>query len=212
MLHEAEKKAGVPVKQRTLLDYATGGGSPDTLLDLMQENTVNTANRSKYEKQEKAADELGLQVQKFLAEGSDSLFAKAKESGDTSDLCKEIETLAEKYNSLLSQTARETDTMNVFYGQSMKELVTKNKDALAGIGVTVNSDGSLKVDQEKLQSASLESLEKAFGRENVFVSNLAYVVSRVEGNASANLESISGSYASNGNFASMYTSKYDFWS
>lgn len=216
MLNESMRKAGIPLNRSSLLDYVNNGGgsgSNSLLNELSAKNkqTVNNAYKTNYEKQEKAADALGSCIGKFTDTESGSMFEKAKASGDTSEICKEVENLVSKYNNLYSAMKESSGTMDEFYKQRMKELLNGNKDALSAVGISIESDGSMKLNQDTLKNASVETLEKALGKDNSFSSDLSFLASAVENNAGANLESITSSYLPNGSAASSYINKYDFW-
>lgn len=210
MLDESARKAGLPINRSSLLDYVYGESSSDSLVSALppkNNHAANAADKTKYEKQEKAADELYMQAQKFAAEGSDNIFKKA----DGTEIYEEAETLIEKYNGLLSAMKKSTGALNEFYKQSMKDLAEGNKEALSEIGITAESNGSLKLDKDKLESVSVEKLEQVLGGSGAFTSKLSFLASRVADNANAYQESVSGSYLSNGDMVSNYRNKYDFW-
>lgn len=211
MLNESAMKAGQPLHQHTLMNYVNQSGQSNSLLRTLQSDTKTTASKTKYEKQERTSEELNRQLDKLQAEGDDSLFDKARESGDTSELCGEIKTLAARYNSLLSEVKQSTDAMDMFYKKSMQDLVNENSEDLAKIGISVGKKGNLEVDAAKLAAASIEDLEKVFGAKSSFASRLSFVSASIGRNADGNLESISRSYLSDGNLSSAgsYYSKYD---
>lgn len=212
MLNESTRKAGLPLTRHSLLDYVNGNGNGSVLnaLQAKSKTGVTTLNKSKYEKQEKAADDVTVQAWKFLIEGADSIFEKAKETGNTEEICKETEVLAEKYNEMLSSMEKGTGAQDKLYYQSLKDLAGENKEQLEKVGILISKDGSLKVDKEKLEAASLEDLKKVLGREGSFMTDLFIFSVRAADNAQANLESMSGSYLSNGNMINQYSGKYDF--
>lgn len=214
MINNTAKKTGIPVMQTSLLDYINKKeDTADTLLDAVQSGqsqAVSTANRTKYEKLEKAAEELTAQAEKLADNSTEGIWQKAKASGDTSDICGVAEKLADKYNSLLSALEKSTDALDVFYRKSLKELAEQNSGELSAIGISVEDDGSLSVDSQKLLAASYEDLEKVFGADSEFTQHLSYVSGRIGNNATANLESMTSSYLANGTLTGSYTSKYDF--
>lgn len=217
MVNEAAMKSGLPINQSTLLDYMNNESNADTLLEALEAksesayNKVDAANLNTYKKLEKAADELDAQAQRFMAEGSESFFEKAKASGDTSELYKEAKELLEKYNTLFSAMKGSSDSMNAFYRQSMQELVSSGKETLAAVGISVESDGSLTIDADKFKSASMETLETVLGRNDSFSTSLSFIAAKVGNYANANLKSATSSYLSNGTAASgYYGSKFDF--
>lgn len=185
-------------------------------LSALQSKNAGTVRKTQYEKQDRTSAALGSQLQKFSEKGSNSLFEKAKTSGDTSQLRDEVKTLTERYNALFSALGETKDAMNQFYRQSMRDLVNQNAKALAEIGIYAGANGKLSVDREKLEAASVESLEQMLGAKSSFASKLSYLAGRVGDNASAGLESLSGGYLRNGGYAnSSYgygrAGRYNFW-
>lgn len=215
MLNESMRKAGITPSHGSLLDYINGSKSNSLLNELTPKSKSNAAagavNRANYKKQEKAADQLRMCLEKLTAEGSGSILEQAKESGDTAELCKAAETMTERYNALLASMKDTDGAADEIYEKNLKSLVSKNKEALEGIGISVQGDGSLKADQEKLKAASVEAFEKLFGETGSFGSGLSALVSGIESNAGANLASIASSYLPDGSAADSFLNKYDLW-
>lgn len=212
MLNESSRRAGMPVNGHSLLDYVNGGDSNNMISEkLMASKKLSKTEKTKYEKQEKAAEELDTIAQKLSASGKDSIWEKVRESGDTTEITKKAQELVEKYNNLLESMKDTSGALNEFYRKSLKDLPTQHADALAEIGITTKKDGSLEIDQEKLKGASLEQLEKIFGKDSTLTTRISYISSRIADNAGANLENLSGSYLPDGNTTSSHLNKYDFW-
>lgn len=214
MLNESARRAGLPVNNTSLLNYVNGGASGSkSLLDALQSKAsgqAKSADKSKYVKLEKAAEGLGRQADKFIAEGGESLLGEAKVSGDYTAVYKEIEELVSKYNSTVAILESAPGTMNDFYRRSMQELAAGNKDALDGVGVSFDRSGRMQVDQEKLQAADKDALAEVFGREGDFTSKLSFLAGRVEDNAESNMASASGRYSSKGAYTNAYLNRYDY--
>lgn len=211
MLNESARKAGTPVNGHSLLDYVNGGNHNTVSDRLLGNKGLGKAEKTKYEKQEKAAGELDTIAQKLSESGKDSIWEKVRESGDTSEITKKAQELVEKYNHLLESMKGTSGALNEFYRRSLKELPAQHTEELAKIGITSKKDGSLEIDQEKLKGASLEQLEKVFGKDSTLTSRISYISSRIADNAGANLENLSGSYLPDGNTTSSHLNKYDFW-
>ncbi len=212
MLNESARRAGMPVNGHSLLDYVNGGGSNNMISDKLPTNRgLGKAEKTKYEKQEKAADELDTIAQKLSASGKDNIWDKVRESGETGEITKKAQELVEKYNKLLESMNDTSGALNEFYKRNLKDLPAEHKEALAEIGITAKKDGSLEIDQEKLKGASLEQLEKVFGKDSSLTTRLSYISSRIADNAGANLENLSGGYLPDGNTTSSHLNKYDFW-
>lgn len=209
MLNESARKAGVQANSHSLLNYVKANNNA---AKTQADNTLNKTKRAAYEKQEKTAEALNAQLQKLIAEGKDNLFEKAESSGDTGDICKEVEKTVDKYNQLLSSMKNTTGILDNFYKKSLTGLMEDNKDLLKELGITILKDGTLKLDKNQLKGASLDSLKKAFSKDGTIASKMAATSSGIASLAEANLQSASDSYLPSGNTSSRYSSnKYDFW-
>lgn len=212
MLNESARRAGTPVNGHSLLDYVNNKGNQNAISDRQWGNKgLGKAEKTKYEKQGKAADELVTVAEKLSESGKESVWEKVKESGDTAEITKKAQELVEKYNKLLESMKGTSGALNEFYRKNLKDLPEQHTEVLAEIGITSKKDGSLEVDQEKLGKASLEQLKNLFGKDSSFITRLSYISSRIGDNADANMENLSGSYLSDGNVSSSRVNKYDFW-
>lgn len=71
MLDETARKTGIIMNRHNLLDYVNSGSRANPLLNTLPPKsnyTANVADKTRYEKQEKAADGLYEQTQKFMVE------------------------------------------------------------------------------------------------------------------------------------------------
>ena len=60
-------------------------------------------------------------------------------------------------------------TIKNTYGTRLNDLTDKNKEALEAIGITVESDGKLKIDSDKLKQADISEVKKIFGSDSEFI-------------------------------------------
>ncbi len=221
MLNETARKTGIPINQNNLLSYLNNseGTSGSTLLDALNKNNkVSTESAENYKKLESAADKLKDSADKLAAEGDKSLFEKIRQSEgeekekNTEELYASVNQLLDHYNSTLTELRKNASPMNIYYSQSMQEAVAENSEALEKLGITMGKDGKLSIDNEKLKSASVDDIEKVFGKSGSFTSKISFVAGRVSDNAQANVESSSSQYSSKGSLQSQIASKFDFWS
>ena len=211
MLNESARKAGLPINGTSLLNYINGN-SNNTLLNALNKNSAtDVATKTKYEKLEKAADQLSEAASVFIATGEDSLFSKARESGDNQDVYNAVEDFVGKYNSTLSALKNTSSTLKDYYSQMLKSAASDNKEALESIGITIAKDSSLSVDKDKLKEADIDTLEKVLGNTKGFTQKAAYVADRVSDNAHTNQSSLSSQYSSTGSLYSALASKYNLY-
>lgn len=214
MLNETARKSGLPINSTTLLNYINNDSSENTLLSALSENNsskTDSVKKSSYEKLEKAADQLSQKAEIFTDQSEDSIFAKARESGDNQEIYNAAEALVEQYNSVAAALKNASGTLNDYYRQMMNETASENSEGLQNIGITLAKDGTLNIDEEKLKTADIDTLEQVLGSANTFSTKVAFLATHISDNAQKNLESLSSQYTSSGTIYSALTSKYDFW-
>lgn len=203
MLNESARKAGLPIHDKSLLNYIDQGNSGNSLLEAVSGNNSQNSGTSKiqknsFEKMEKLAGGLYQKASLFLAK-ENTVFDKARETGDHKEVLDDIRDMVEAYNDTVGALSKETGAINRLYLESLKSAATENSSLLKNVGITASKDGKLVIDEEKFKNADLDDLEKAFGKSGTFSSKTAFVAGRIEDNAAANLESISNQYTSAGN-------------
>ena len=211
MLNRSARRAGMPIHSASLLNYIKGNSGNTTLGALNKSSKTNAATKIKYEKLEKTADQLSEAASVFMESGEDSLFSKARESGDSKDIYNAVEDFVGKYNNTLSALKNTSGTLNDYYSQMLKSAASDNKEALESIGITIAKDGSLSVDKDKLKEADIDTLETVLGNTKGFTQKAAYVASRISDNAHTNQSSLSSQYSSTGSLYSALASKYNLY-
>lgn len=213
MLNETARKTGVPINNTSLLNHINGGSDGDLLKVLNKGKTsaADTKQKINYEKLEKEADGLKKRAEGLAAKGEDSLYAKARESGDTAQLCMEAQELVESFNNTMKILQSSPESLNKYYAQMLQEAAEDNGEALAAIGITVSKDGRAAVDSDKLKAADVDALEKALGSSNDFTTKVSFLAGRISDNAQAGAESLSSQYGRSGDLLSSAGGKYSFW-
>lgn len=215
MLNETARKAGLPINGSSLLNYINKNDNNSLLNSLQNSMTQKseTAKKKSYEKLDDAAASLEEAAEALSSDKEDSLFAKAKESGSTAEVIKTIKALVEKYNETRKQLDNNTSTVNAYYNQLLKQLTSKNGEGLSAVGISVEKDGSMKLDEEKLNAATVEELEEVFGAKSDFAQKLQYTAAHISDSVAAELKSMGNQYGKDANsFSSYISNKYDFWS
>ena len=216
MLAKSAAKSGISLQGTSLLNILNHKSSSG-LLGSIGNNTSTSASKilkkSNYSKLEDLSENLNKYALKLTDSAKDSIYDKAKEGGNTKDILSDISKMIEGYNATMKQLKITGGTMNEFYRQQLKEISTGSKEALKGIGITQEKDGSLAVNEKTLQNADADALKKALGSESGFVSKLSFISNRINQNASVNVMSASSRYTSKGSayMGSFEDSKYNFW-
>ena len=101
---------------------------------------------------------------KLADQGKDSLFAKAKESGSNAEIVANIKGFVGQYNSMLENLRESGTRTDTNYLNQLNSISGLNSSELSACGVTRKSDGTLVVDEKKLEAADLETLENLFAQ------------------------------------------------
>ncbi len=211
VLNATALRSGVPVHKVSLVSQL-GKNSQGGLLEALDKKSAATSGqKDRYEKLKKAAEQLAQNLDAFTKEGEDSIFAKAKASGDSQEIHKSLEGLVKSYNSTLKALNTTASPVDAYYRQMLQDAAKENSGALAEIGIAVAKDGTISIDKEKLEAASIDSLEKALGASGGFSAKVSFLAGRIFGNAQANAESSSSQYNASGHAYSAYSNLYDIW-
>lgn len=216
MLNESARKAGLPIHDKSLLNYINQGSNGNDLLNAIsnkgnsKQNIVSSRlQKSNFEKTEKQAEGLAEKAEAFL-DKDNNIFDKARESGDNKELLKSVKDMVSAYNDMVQTLGKETGAMSRLYLETLKSAAKENTEAFKKIGISTSKDGKLEIDEEKLAAAGVDDLENAFGSAGKFTSRVSFVAGRVADNAAANLESISNQYTSDGNaYAAALLNRFD---
>lgn len=211
MTGAASLEAGMSLTGNSLVNYLNGGDS-DSLVNSLGESHHSTANalsKGKYEKMREAAENLEQQAEKMKATDGKSLYDQARESGDLTEVQGEAKKLVSAYNTMLDKLRTDMTTMGRFYQQSLKEAAAENKDALKSIGISLDKNGRMNIDQEKFKSADADRLESVFGADGTLSAKLNLIAGKVTESAEANLKSVSSQYNAAGNSVDTLLRSYD---
>ncbi len=211
MTNNATMNAGMSVTGNSLASFLNGEGTDSMAASLgnKHHSTMNVYSKGKYEKLKESADRLEQYADALNATGNKSLFEEAKKSGDPTEVCGEVEKMVSAYNDLLGRMRTDMSTMGRFYYESLKAVTADNKDELSALGITMDKNGKLSIDKEKLKSADLSRLESVFGAEGTLTSRLNLIAGKVADSAEASLKSASSQYNAAGNSVDSLIRSYD---
>ncbi|MEG1848115.1 MAG: hypothetical protein RRX92_06270 [Lachnospiraceae bacterium] len=121
----------------------------------------------------KATVQLRKSTEALSATGKDSIFAKAKESGNTTEIVAEVTKFIEQYNAMVKNMGKTGGTVNTAYEKHLTEELAKHGDELKALGITTNKDGVFIIDSEKIKSAKIEDLQKVFTGTDSFAGQIS---------------------------------------
>lgn len=213
MLNESARKAGRPINSTSLLNYINVDSSKTSLADVLnksKETAVDTAQKKKYTELEETAESLTDSANFFTKEKLEKILAG--ENGEYQDLYKGVKNLVSHYNDAMEALQEMSTTLNSFYGEMLKDMMVDKKETLSELGITISSDGTLKLDQEKLKNVSVETLQNASADLISIGEKVSFTAGRVADNAKVGADSYSSRYDASGRgYLSSNTGKYDFW-
>ncbi|RKJ43265.1 hypothetical protein D7X98_16850 [bacterium 1XD8-76] len=195
----------------SLVNYLNGNES-NSLANSLGDSHYSTAkalSKGKYEKMKEAAENLEQFTERLKESGGKSIYEKARESGDLTELYGEVEKMVASYNGMLDKLRTDMTTMGRFYYQSLKEAVAENKELLSFAGVSIDKNGKMKLDKDKLKTVDADQLESIFGADGTLSSKLNMIAGKVADSAEANLKSASSQYNAAGNSVDSLIRSYD---
>lgn len=161
-----------------------------------------------------SADRYGKTGYERLRRAADTLESRAESVGKKADAAAasatETESLLASYNDTLKNLSQCDGALNSFYRQTLKQAAADNQDTLREIGISIGSDGSLRLNQAKFKAVDGEKVKAALGSGSGFGKRLGVVASRVSDGAAANVRTASSRYDSGGDTISSYFSRYNF--
>lgn len=181
--------------------------------NLLTQNIGNAVQTQKlYYNMKYRAGQVMDYADKLTDKSDQSLFAKARESGDTSELVANIKGFISNYNGMLENLRDSGSRADVNYLTQFNSISKLNSSALAACGVTRNSDGTLTVDDKKLAEADIDTLEKAWSGNSSFASRAGLWADSVESNAERNMtakasnaySSLFDNYGNRGNYFNFF--------
>jgi len=211
MLSDTAVQAGMSMGGNSLVNYLNGDSS-DSLVDSLGEKhkvTNGPLAQKKFGKLREAAEKLEQSAGRLNEEGSGSIYEKARKSGDASEVYDEVEKLISNYNDVLDKMRTDTSTLGRFYQQSLKEAMKENKEALGTMGISIDKNGRLSADKEKLRTSDLARVESIFGPEGTISNRISLIAEKVADNAQANIKSASSQYNAAGSSVDALLWSYD---
>ena len=109
MLANSAAKSGIPIQRTSLLDIINNKSSQNLLGTIGKSmNTTSTGatdilRKNNYAKLEDLSEKLSQSASKLAGSDKDSIYDKAKESGDTTDILSDVNKMVEAYNATMKQ-------------------------------------------------------------------------------------------------------------
>ena len=185
----------------------------DNRKNLLTSNTATAAQTQKlYYNMKYHAQQVMNYAEKLTDTGSKSLFAAAKESGDTAEAVSAVKGFVSQYNSMLDNLKDSGTRADTLYRTQLNSYSNIYASEMAKCGVKRNADGTLSVDEKALSAVDAETLEKVWGGKNSFASRASSWADSVAAGAERNMEAQSSSaysslfdnYGNRGNYFNFF--------
>lgn len=187
-----------------------------TVSDLVSSRSTATSKdeAKKLTKIQESADDLKDAANKLTNVGKDSVFKKVtkeNEDGtavtdyDKDAIYKSVNSFVESYNSLLKETEEAESGSIVRTMENLMRSTVANEKVLSKIGISINSDGSLKLDKDSFMASDMETVKSIFNGSGSYGYNVSAKAAMVDSQA-ANEAARANTYGKNGAYNYNYTS------
>lgn len=159
---------------------------------------------------EKAADAMKESADSLLVKGSKSVFRKKNEKAtvseeyDTDAIYKAVSGFVTDYNDLLSKTSAASSKNLQSKADTLAAVTSANAKLLSRVGITVNSDSSLSLDEEAFKKSDMGTVKNLFGTIGAYGYKVSAQASMIDYTA-AKESTKSNTYTANGTYSNVYS-------
>lgn len=179
---------------------------------------LTSAERKAYATVKTEANALKSDASELLARGSKSLFrqkdVKDEETGETSKaydtdkIYKAVKGFVDDYNSLVGTTAKSSNSSILQKNVSMVRKTESYEKDLKAVGITINSDNTLSVDEGKFKASNIVDIKNLFNTSTSFGAGIYQNAAEIE-NLASSAASSDSLYNSNASYNSITGSLYN---
>lgn len=172
---------------------------------------------SEYETTAKAADAVSAAADKLIAKGADSLFKEkdivtkdedgkevTKKGYDFDAIYSAVKSFTDSYNSFINKAKDSTNDNIAREGDNLANQVNISHSQLAKVGITINDDDTLTIDEARFKSADIGSLKSLFNGNQSWAYQVSSKVSMIGSSASSAANSAKN-YTNSGSYADSYS-------
>lgn len=159
---------------------------------------------------EKAADTMKESADSLLVKGSKSVFRKKNEKAtvseeyDTDAIYKAVSGFVTDYNDLLSKTSAASSKNLQSKADTLAAVTSANAKLLSRVGITVNSDSSLSLDEEAFKKSDMGTVKNLFGTTGAYGYKVSAQASMIDYTV-AKESTKSNTYTANGTYSNVYS-------
>lgn len=167
-----------------------------------------------YEQMEKSASSVQDSVEKMLKIGkttyTDDETGKKAQENDKENLIKNIKDFVTEFNEVYNNLYDIGGAANLAFKKTLDSVVSTNKKALEGIGITVSKSGELSIDEKTLEGTDFEKIKEVFAKEGGFSDKVCGKMETIENAASNSLTTLSKLYGATSTYNKYGTSNSYF--
>lgn len=152
-----------------------------------------------------AKDSASATLASTLYKSVEKLGASSINNGNKDEVYDLFSAFVKDYNNLIKKAANSENSNVINQADYLKTLVSGNKSAFSKMGVTVNSDKSLSIDEEKFKDADMSNVKNMFTGAYSFAEKMTDRINQIYRYATQG-ESLNGqTYTSQGGYSAVNT-------
>lgn len=208
--------SGLDSLSSILSDYSSiKNGSYGKLLKAYYGTNTSSSVESLVDDKTASADDAAT-ITKLKSSASD-LKAASDELMKTEDepekMYDAVSNFAEKYNTMIKTAVDSNNQRVLTTAASMTTSTASNRNLLEKIGVKINEDNTLSVDEEKFKAADMSTVKTLFGTHGSYAYGISTKASFIEMYAKSDAQKTSGLYGQNAQYDSAaLSSGYNYFS
>lgn len=205
----AKSTGSISKSNNILLELLKNMNQSDTSM-VGEKLAKNQSKSYDYDIMRLASERVSGHLDKLLATGEDSLYAKENVEGKD-ELAKEISGFVSDYNIMMRKLNSSANSADTAYARKLRNEFSTKEATLKRFGIRQDSDGILSMDIEILQKAETSDLCQVFGTEGGFSERIRTLAKEVNANAKEQMEilekencTLSSNYSRYGTDSSSY--------
>ena len=151
----------------------------------------------------KTSDSTMASTASALYKSIDKLGAKTIDNDHKDDLYDAFFAFIKDYNTLVEKAGKSENSKVTNQVDYLKDLIANNKSALAKLGVSVNSDKTLSLDEDKFKEADMKDLKSLFEGAYSFAEKMKDRINQIYRYASSGGSLETQTYTSQGGYTAM---------
>lgn len=191
----------------------TSSAKKSTTTKTKEKEKTDTEKKTLTETKAKA-DAVKKSANALMETGKKSLFTKVdvkdEETGkttqqyDTDKIYKAVKQFVSDYNSLITDAGKSSSTAIARKGITLNGEMTARRDMLEDVGITINEDNTLSIDEEKFKEADMRDVKDLFNGSHS-LSAKTYQKAVEINNLSTSAASSNSLYSSNATYVASYS-------